>query len=91
MPLQPTIVGKVRTLWTGVGASLLKDVPFAALYWSLLEPVKGALRKSEVFDGAPKSKVNMAPPYPPDVSSHTSHVTDFPLFAKHVVLLYSLH
>ncbi len=55
--MQPTIVGKIRTLWTGVGASLLKDVPFAALYWTLLEPVKDGLGKTELLDGAPKSKV----------------------------------
>ncbi len=45
--LQPTIGGKVRTLWTGVGATLLKDVPFAALYWSLLEPFKRMLASTQ--------------------------------------------
>ncbi|KAK9861914.1 hypothetical protein WJX84_002442 [Apatococcus fuscideae] len=29
---------RVGALWTGVGATLARDVPFSALYWALLEP-----------------------------------------------------
>ena len=29
---------QISSLWRGVGASLSKDVPFAGLYWTLLEP-----------------------------------------------------
>ena len=47
MLLQPGLLGRIRTLWTGVGATLLKDVPFAALYWSLLEPFKSRLTQAE--------------------------------------------
>lgn len=32
-----------RLLFTGVQASLLKDLPYAALYWSCLEPCRRAL------------------------------------------------
>ena len=31
---------RVGALWTGVGATLARDVPFSALYWALLEPVR---------------------------------------------------
>ena len=34
---------RVRTLWTGVGATLARDVPFSAIYWGLLEPIRGSL------------------------------------------------
>ena len=36
--LQGTRTQQVSSLWLGVGASLAKDVPFAGLYWTLLEP-----------------------------------------------------
>ena len=34
---------RVGALWTGVGATLARDVPFSALYWALLEPVRSFL------------------------------------------------
>ena len=34
---------RVRTLWTGVGATLARDVPFSAIYWQILEPLRTAL------------------------------------------------
>ncbi|PNH06123.1 hypothetical protein TSOC_007538 [Tetrabaena socialis] len=33
----------VPRLWTGVMATLARDVPFSALYWGMLEPVRGGL------------------------------------------------
>lgn len=38
--------GRLRAagrMWTGVGATLARDVPFSALYWGLVEPIRGAL------------------------------------------------
>lgn len=32
----------VRALWKGVGVTLAKDIPFAAIFWSLLEPMRHA-------------------------------------------------
>lgn len=44
---------RVRTLWTGVGATLARDVPFSAIYWGLLEPIRGSLLPT---DGTPAAK-----------------------------------
>ena len=43
---------RVRTMWTGVGATLARDVPFSAIYWQLLEPTRRALLPT---DGAASS------------------------------------
>jgi solute carrier family 25 protein 39/40 len=34
----------VSSLWTGLGPTLLRDVPFSAIYWGLYEVAKGSLR-----------------------------------------------
>eukprot|EP00210_Caulerpa_lentillifera_P006589 g6294.t1 len=34
---------KVRTLWRGYGATVARDVPFTAVYWGLLEPIRKQL------------------------------------------------
>lgn len=33
-------VQNYRILWTGLGAQLARDVPFSAICWSTLEPVR---------------------------------------------------
>lgn len=48
-----SVAHRVRTLWTGVGATLARDVPFSAIYWGLLEPIRGSLLPA---DGAPAAK-----------------------------------
>ena len=45
---------RVRTMWTGVGATLARDVPFSAIYWQLLEPTRRALLPTAA-DGAVSS------------------------------------
>lgn len=46
-----------RTLWTGLGATLWRDVPFSGIYWAGYEVIKGKLlvgprwEKSEVNAG----------------------------------------
>ena len=42
-------MNKARLLWRGVGASLAKDVPFAGLYWTLMEPAKEALMSTRLL------------------------------------------
>ena len=34
---------QVGSLWTGVGATLARDVPFSALYWGMVEPIRQGL------------------------------------------------
>ena len=44
-PSGPGVTAAVRAAWTGSAATLARDVPFSALYWALLEPVRsGTLR-----------------------------------------------
>lgn len=46
MPSSAANGGRLRAagkLWTGVGATLARDVPFSALYWGLVEPIRAAL------------------------------------------------
>lgn len=43
MPAAGNRLRQVGSLWTGVGATLARDVPFSALYWGLVEPIRGAL------------------------------------------------
>ncbi|CAL8471779.1 g11321 [Coccomyxa elongata] len=38
---------KVRGLWRGMGVTLAKDVPFAAGYWALMEPLRARLLPEE--------------------------------------------
>lgn len=37
------VVRALPRLWTGLSATLARDVPFAAIYWGLMEPIRGAL------------------------------------------------
>lgn len=39
-PLLRNAVQNYRALWTGLGAQLARDVPFSAICWSTLEPVR---------------------------------------------------
>ena len=36
-------LAKFRSFWRGMGVTLAKDVPFAAAYWSVLEPLRSTM------------------------------------------------
>uniref|UniRef100_A0A453SLT8 Mitochondrial carrier protein n=1 Tax=Aegilops tauschii subsp. strangulata TaxID=200361 RepID=A0A453SLT8_AEGTS len=44
-------VQNYRVLWTGVGAQLARDVPFSAICWSTLEPIRRKLLGLVAEDG----------------------------------------
>ena len=46
------VTTRVRTMWTGVGATLARDVPFSAIYWQLLEPTRRALLPADGADSS---------------------------------------
>mmetsp|Transcript_19365 Transcript_19365/g.58527 ORF Transcript_19365/g.58527 Transcript_19365/m.58527 type:complete len:382 (-) Transcript_19365:686-1831(-) len=69
---------QITSMWTGFGSSLAKDVPFAALYWTLLEPLRGAMMSDDAramlrrmhlgtgaFEEAPPPPPHPAAPVPP--------------------------
>ena len=41
--LQGRGIAKFRSFWRGMGVTLAKDVPFAAAYWSVLEPLRATM------------------------------------------------
>lgn len=45
----------MRGLWRGVGATLAKDVPYAIIFWSALEPARAALLPPAGEGAAPPS------------------------------------
>jgi solute carrier family 25 protein 39/40 len=38
-----TVLRAVPRMWTGFSATLVRDVPFSALYWALVEPLRQAM------------------------------------------------
>ena len=42
-PVQGQGLAKYRSFWRGMGVTLAKDVPFAAAYWSVLEPLRATM------------------------------------------------
>ena len=54
----------------GFGSSLAKDVPFAALYWSMLEPLRGALMVDDTRAVVRRLRPGGEPPPPPHLAAH---------------------
>ena len=72
--------GGPRALWTGFGPTILRDIPFSAIYWAGYEFLKSTLQ--EKVRDIPLSFVGPSPPLPLplqilDGCSHTqAHVGD---------------
>ena len=50
---------KLRGLWRGMGVTLAKDVPFAAGYWTLMEPMRALLLQNTSQEAPPRSQVSL--------------------------------
>lgn len=44
-------LSKLRSFWRGIGATLAKDVPFAAGYWTVFEPLRSVLLSQPSISG----------------------------------------
>jgi solute carrier family 25 protein 39/40 len=51
-PAPSSLLARLPAMWTGFGATLARDVPFSALYWALVEPIRGFLLAKERAAGA---------------------------------------
>eukprot|EP00455_Lapot_gusevi_P027121 TRINITY_DN2868_c0_g1_i5.p1 TRINITY_DN2868_c0_g1~~TRINITY_DN2868_c0_g1_i5.p1 ORF type:complete len:236 (-),score=9.19 TRINITY_DN2868_c0_g1_i5:24-731(-) len=52
---QPPVWQRLRPLWTGLGPTLLRDVPFSAIYWSAYEALGPRVRSLVASDYSPVS------------------------------------
>jgi solute carrier family 25 protein 39/40 len=52
-------LGRVQMLWRGVGATLARDVPFSAVYWGMLEPIRGALLPRDAATATPAQTISV--------------------------------
>lgn len=50
----------IARLWRGVGSQLARDVPFSALYWGMVEPLRSALMRGQPDDAASVFRCNVA-------------------------------
>lgn len=63
---------QITSMWRGFGSSLAKDVPFAALYWTLLEPLREALMTDQSRAAIWQLNKGIPPPPPPPPRAATS-------------------
>ena len=74
----PGLPAAVRAAWTGSAATLARDVPFSALYWALLEPVRsGTLRWWGRFGENERNLLSSPPPPSSSSSSSSSPQSSF--------------
>jgi len=70
-----TLLRALPRLWTGLGPTFGRDVPFSAIYWGLLEPIRSALLPSQILASAvtgPGHALSSReqPPGPPSSASY---------------------
>lgn len=56
----PLSGGSISRLWTGVGATLARDVPFSGLYWAMVEPIRSTLLPDYNNSSQQRSEVEIA-------------------------------
>jgi solute carrier family 25 protein 39/40 len=59
-------------LWTGAGATLVRDVPFSALYWAMVEPLRHALLRQQGPKGVAAAAAAAPAPAPQPHPHHPS-------------------
>jgi solute carrier family 25 protein 39/40 len=56
----PLSGGSISRLWTGVGATLARDVPFSGLYWAMVEPIRSTLLPDYNNSSQQRSEIEIA-------------------------------